>query len=109
MKNNPELVESVFALLFETLWVPPYDRRRGNPLLMEFERCAREAARMLSVTPVAAAAPDEVAAVVRSVRRLGLSVRHVADAGLFDPDRIAGALAAAEQIESAVRRVCGDR
>ena len=42
-KNNPALVAAVFRLMFETLWIPPYDRRKCNALVVDFELCARSA------------------------------------------------------------------
>ena len=47
-KHNPELVDTVFRLMFEILWVAPYDRRRGNAALSEFERRGRETAVLLA-------------------------------------------------------------
>ena len=51
-KHNPELVDTVFRLMFEILWVAPYDRRRSNAALSEFERCGRETAVLLAATEV---------------------------------------------------------
>ena len=49
-KHNPELVDTVFRLMFEILWVAPYDRRRSNAALSEFERRGRETAVLLAAT-----------------------------------------------------------
>lgn len=54
-KNNPALVAAVFRLMFETLWIPLYDRRKCNALVVDFELCARSAVIRLAATDLAAA------------------------------------------------------
>ena len=54
-KHNPELVDTVFRLMFEILWVAPYDRRRSNAALSEFERRGRETAVLLAATDLRSA------------------------------------------------------
>lgn len=110
MKNREHIrtvgrmwVDEVFTLMLETLWVAPFDRRRGNPLLCDFERCARDAVRVLhGLNPDRAAEQS-----LRSVERLRESVRRIADAGMFPRERTDAALAAAERIVAGVERVCG--
>ena len=58
-KHNPELVDTVFRLMFEILWVAPYDRRRSNAALSEFERCGRETAVLLAATDLRSASPGD--------------------------------------------------
>ena len=58
-KHNPELVDTVFRLMFEILWVAPYDRRRSNAALSEFERRGRETAVLLAATDLRSASPGE--------------------------------------------------
>ena len=68
-KNNPALVAAVFRLMFETLWIPPYDRRKCNALVVDLELCARSAVIRLAATDLAAArcgAPPAARAVCRS-------------------------------------------
>ena len=59
-KHNPELVDTVFRLMFEILWVAPYDRRRSNAALSEFERRGRETAVLLAATDLRSASPGEL-------------------------------------------------
>ena len=59
-KNNPILVAAVFRLMFETLWIPPYDRRRCNALVADFDLCARSAVTRLAATDLAAASGIEL-------------------------------------------------
>ena len=59
-KNNPALVAAVFRLMFETLWIPPYDRRKCNALVVDFELCARSAVIRLAATDLAAASGVEL-------------------------------------------------
>ena len=76
-KNNPILVAAVFRLMFETLWIPPYDRRRCNALVADFDLCARSAVTRLAATDLAAASGIEldemryaVECLLRSIERL---------------------------------------
>ena len=76
-KNNPALVAAVFRLMFETLWIPPYDRRKCNALVADFELCARSAVIRLAATDLAAASGVEldemryaVECLLRSIERL---------------------------------------
>lgn len=76
-KNNPALVAAVFRLMFETLWIPLYDRRKCNALVVDFELCARSAVIRLAATDLAAASGGEldemryaVECLLRSIERL---------------------------------------
>ena len=76
-KNNPILVAAVFRLMFETLWIPLYDRRKCNALVVDFELCARSAVIRLAATDLAAASGVEldemryaVECLLRSIERL---------------------------------------
>ena len=81
-KNNPILVAAVFRLMFETLWIPPYDRRRCNALVADFDLCARSAVTRLAATDLAAASGIEldemryaVECLLRSIERLDAAHR----------------------------------
>mgnify|MGYP000095838862 FL=1 len=69
-KHNPELVDTVFRLMFEILWVAPYDRRRSNAALSEFERRGRETAVLLAATDLRSASPGELQTLLQAVGRL---------------------------------------
>ena len=68
-KHNPELVDTVFRLMFEILWVAPYDRRRSNAALSGFERCSRETAVLLAATDLRSASPGELQTLLQAVDR----------------------------------------
>ena len=77
-KNNPILVAAVFRLMFETLWIPPYDRRRCNALVADFDLCARSAVTRLAATDLAARLlpPERCAEALESVRRIVAGLRE---------------------------------
>ena len=77
-KNNPALVAAVFRLMFETLWIPPYDRRKCNALVVDFELCARSAVIRLAATDLAAASGVEL----DEMRAEALEAVHSMVAGL---------------------------
>ena len=90
-KNNPILVAAVFRLMFETLWIPPYDRRRCNALVADFDLCARSAVTRLAATDLAAASGIELDA-----------------ARLLPPERCAEALESVRRIVAGLRERCAD-
>lgn len=109
-KHNPEQVDTVFRLLFETLWVAPYDRRRCNTVLSEFDRSARETAGLLAATDLAAASDDELLALMQSVERLMRCLERLEAEQIFSRWQCAEALAQmrriGEALESAHRIAC---
>ena len=105
-KYNAGVVDTVFCLMFETLWTAPYDRRRGNPLLVDFECRARRAAVVLSTTDLAAADGAQLREVSEAVGALDASVRRIVDAGVFSPGRCALALGQMKGIMAAVQAEC---
>lgn len=91
-KNNPILVAAVFRLMFETLWIPPYDRRRCNALVADFDLCARSAVTRLAATDLAAASGIEldemryaVECLLRSIERLDAGAPSAARAVCRSP------------------------
>ena len=101
-KNNPILVAAVFRLMFETLWIPPYDRRRCNALVADFDLCARSAVTRLAATDLAAASGIELDEMrLRSIERLDA-------ARLLPPERCAEALESVRRIVAGLRERCAD-
>ena len=106
-KNNIGcVVDEVFSLMFETLWVVPYDWRRGNPLLGDFEHCARRVVRLLEAVESTEISDAQVDEIRRQVGSLCASIRRIASAGIFSGMQIAEATAAAERISVAVEGLC---
>ena len=91
-KNNPILVAAVFRLMFETLWIPPYDRRRCNALVADFDLCARSAVTRLAATDLAAASGIELDEMRYAVECLLRSIERLDAARLLPPERCAEAL-----------------
>ena len=88
-KNNPILVAAVFRLMFETLWIPPYDRRRCNALVADFDLCARSAVTRLAATDLAAASGIELDEMRYAVECLLRSIERLDAARLLPPERCA--------------------
>lgn len=82
-KHNPELVDTVFRLMFEILWVAPYDRRRSNAALSEFERRGRETAVLLAATDLRSASPGELQTLLQAVGRLAQTIGRLESEALF--------------------------
>ena len=82
-KHNPELVDTVFRLMFEILWVAPYDRRRSNAALSEFERRGRETAVLLAATDLRSASPGELQTLLQAVGRLVQTIGRLESEALF--------------------------
>ena len=99
-KHNPELVDTVFRLMFEILWVAPYDRRRSNAALSGFERCSRETAVLLAATDLGSASPGELQTLLQAVDRL---VQTIGRAALFSRWQCAEALAQVLRIAAIVQ------
>ena len=95
-KNNPILVAAVFRLMFETLWIPPYDRRRCNALVADFDLCARSAVTRLAATDLAAASGIELD-----------EMRYAVEC-LLPPERCAEALESVRRIVAGLRERCAD-
>lgn len=106
LKCNAKLVEIVFSLMFETYWVAPYDRRRAYPLLVNFERRARNASIMLGKVDLRTASGTQVREVWKAVSELEQSVREIADARLFSPPECAEALEKVGWIRDALPAEC---
>ena len=102
-KNNPILVAAVFRLMFETLWIPPYDRRRCNALVADFDLCARSA-----VTRLAAASGIELDEMRYAVECLLRSIERLDAARLLPPERCAEALESVRRIVAGLRERCAD-
>ena len=83
VKFNEALSDAIFELMFETLWVAPYDRRRHDAVWCEFDRCARKAVTLLSVSDLDALAGPRAAELGRTVELFLRSVERVGEAGLF--------------------------
>lgn len=103
LKSNVDLVETVFRIKFEVLWVAPCDRRYGMPVFVEFGRCAQEAARLLCSTDLATASSARAGDVIRSTERLCESVQRIASVGIFDSDQTRIALTEACRIDEEVK------
>ena len=102
-KHNPELVDAVFRLMFEILWVAPYDRRRCRATWREFDQVSRRLALLLASTDFDAASVEQLEAVLRNAE---LTVQCIAQFGpghLFSPARCAEALAVARRVAGRVR------
>lgn len=82
-KFNTVLVEEAFRLMFETLWLPPYDRRRQHPAFVEYEVCIRHAVRLLSATDPAQTGTVARQRVSHAVQALVHAVGRVAATGIF--------------------------
>ena len=115
-KNNPILVAAVFRLMFEILWVAPYDRRRSNAALSEFERRGRETAVLLAATDLRSASPGDLAAASGieldemryAVECLLRSIERLDAARLLPPERCAEALESVRRIVAGLRERCAD-
>lgn len=105
-KHNPELVDTVFRLTFEILWVAPYDRRRGNAVLSEFESSARQTADLLTATDLAAASAEELQTLMHSVERLMRNFKRLEAEHIFTRWQCAEALAQMRRIADIVRKHC---
>lgn len=92
-KHNPELVDTVFRLMFEILWVAPYDRRRSNAALSGFERCSRETAVLLAATDLRSASPANCRRSCRPSTRLVQTIGRLESEALFSRWQCAEALA----------------
>lgn len=108
-KHNAELVEAVFRLMFEILWVAPYDRCRGNAAWREFDLTARRAVLLLASTDFAAASPEQLGTVLRTAELLVRCIGRFGQEHLFPPARCAEALAQARCVADRVREAaaCG--
>ena len=102
-KHNPELVDTVFRLMFEILWVAPYDRRRSNAALSEFERCGRGTAVLLAATDLRSASPGELQTLLQAVGRLVQTIGRLESEALFSRWQCAEALAQVRRIAAIVQ------
>lgn len=102
-KHNPELVDTVFRLMFEILWVAPYDRRRSNAALSEFERRGRETAVLLAATDLRSASPGELQTLLQAVGRLVQTIGRLESESLFSRWQCAEALAQVRRIAAIVQ------
>ena len=107
-KNNPILVAAVFRLMFETLWIPPYDRRRCNALVADFDLCARSAVTRLAATDLAAASGIELDEMRYAVECRLRSIERLDAARLLPPERCAEALESVRRIVAGLRERCAD-
>ena len=107
-KNNPILVAAVFRLMFETLWIPPYGRRRCNALVADFDLCARSAVTRLAATDLAAASGIELDEMRYAVECLLRSIERLDGARLLPPERCAEALESVRRIVAGLRERCAD-
>lgn len=106
LKCNAKLVDIVFSLMFETFWVAPYDQRRAYPLLVNFERRARNASIMLGKVNLKTASAAQMCEVGKAVFELEQSVREIALARLFSPVECAEALGKVGRIRDALPAEC---
>lgn len=83
VKYNEQLSDAIFELMFETLWVAPYDRRRHDAVWCEFDRCARRAVAQLSVSDLNALAGERAAELGRTMEMFLRSVERVEKTDLF--------------------------
>ena len=107
LKFNAEVVDMVFGLMFETFWVPPYDRRRGNSLLVDFERQARRTLLLLCTTDTASASESQLRTLWVAADELVWGVERITQAGLFPSRECAEAQRLIRQIRDALSTVCG--
>lgn len=102
-KHNPELVDTLFRLIFDVLWVAPYDRRRGKEALSEFEDSARKAAGLLAATDLATAPAEELQALCEAVERLVSCIERLESERLFSRWQCAEAVAQVRLIAGIVQ------
>lgn len=106
VKYNEGLSDAIFELVFETLWVAPYDRRRLNAVWCEFDRCARRAVTLLCVTDLDAPLGGSAEDLSRTMEMFHLGVQRVHEAGLFPDQSSRKAMAQARAICEEVWRRC---
>lgn len=106
LKSNAEFVDVVFSLMFDTFWVPPYDRRRSHPVLIDFERRARHTSLLLSITDTASASEAQMRELQQAVALLAQSVGRLGEENLFVPGVCAEAAAELKRIEAALPAGC---
>lgn len=105
-KNNPALVAAVFRLMFETLWIPPYDRRKGNALVSDFELSARSAVTRLAATDLTVASAADLDEMRYVAECLVRSIERLDEEHLLPPERCAEALELARRIAAELRERC---
>lgn len=106
VKYNEGLSDAIFELVFETLWVAPYDRRRLNAAWCEYDRCARRAVTLLSVTDLDAPLGETAANLSRTMEMFLLSVLRIDQDGLFPDQTSRKAVAQARAVCEEVWRRC---
>lgn len=102
-KCNAALVETIFELMFETLWLAPYDRRRRNAAYIEYETSVRHAARILSRVDLKAADAEQRQQMSQGVHALADSIRRLSLEDVFAPGRCAAALKMLERVIGEVK------
>lgn len=108
LKNNAGLVDMLFELLFEKLWVAPFDRRREDPALHEFERVARRLVVSLGDTDLAVVSAARAGELLHMAQRLAVCVVRIEEAGLFPSPRCAEAAAVVRSLTDQIRSACGN-
>lgn len=83
VKYNEGLSDAIFEMMFETLWVAPYDRRRHDAAWYEFERCAQKAVALLSVSDLENLSAGRTAELRRTMGMFLRSVERIGEAALF--------------------------
>lgn len=106
LKCNAKSVDAVFSLMFDAFWVPPYDRRRGHPVLIDFERCARHTSLLLSTTNTVSASGDQLRQLQEAVASLARCVERLDEENLFAPEVCAEAAAELKRIGDALSAEC---
>lgn len=99
-------MDTVFRLLFEILWVAPYDRRRSNSALSQFESSAGRTAELLTVTDLSAASSVELQTLLQAVEHLLVTIGQLESESLFSRWQCAEALAQVRRIGDVVRKHC---
>lgn len=107
-EKQPDPGRRGFRLMFETLWIPPYDRRRCNALVADFDLCARSAVTRLAATDLAAASGIELDEMRYAVECLLRSIERLDAARLLPPERCAEALESVRRIVAGLRERCAD-
>lgn len=107
LKCNAEFVDLVFGLMFETFWVPPYDRRRRDPVLVDFSNNARHTSLLLSSVDLATASPVQLHEMQVAVTALMHCIGRLGESGLFPAGECDEALAQVRSILDALPAKCG--
>lgn len=80
------MIDLVFGLMFDTLWLSPYDRRRQEGAFVHFERCARRMAMELRSLNAAEMSENKTENIGRVAAELAGSVERLRSEGVVSPE-----------------------